>query len=133
LQDLEEILNSLPRNAKVLDIGSGTGTLDELDSREEFGRSRNGAFGKYDRICQAKFSSIKFVEGISSALPFEESQFDLIIAFEVFRYLDKSENKKSFAEGVQSIKARRNVFFTQVNIICDGFLLSLLLLKEGSF
>jgi ubiquinone/menaquinone biosynthesis C-methylase UbiE len=133
LQDLEEILNSLPRNAKVLDIGSGTGHLTNWIAGKNLDVVGMEPSVNMIGFARQNFPQIKFVEGISSALPFEESQFDLIIAFEVFRYLDKSENKKSFAEVYKVLKPGGTFFFTQVNKYATDFYYPFYYLKKVAF
>lgn len=115
LQDLAEILNSLPPKAKVLDIGSGTGHLTNWIASKNFDVIGMEPSANMIRFAKQNFPEISFVEGISSALPFQENQFDLIIAFEVFRYLDKEENRQTFAEVYKVLKPGGIFFFTQVN------------------
>ena len=115
LRDLADILNALPPNAKVLDIGSGTGHLTSWIASKNFDVIGMEPSANMIGFARQNFPNIKFVEGISSALPFEENKFDLVIAFEVFRYLDKVENIKTFEQVHKVLRPGGTFFFTQVN------------------
>lgn len=133
LQDLDEILNSLPPNAKILDIGSGTGHLTNWIAGKKFDVIGLEPSANMIGFAKNNFPDIKFVEGISSALPFQDNQFDLVIAFEVFRYLDKAENKKTFAEVYKVLKPEGTFFFTQVNLYATDYYYPFYYLKKIVF
>src|SRR5688572_5916262 len=93
LDDLQRILDGLPKNARILDLGSGTGHLAKSLHTQGFEVIGAEPSLKMLEIARNNFPDIEFVEGISSKLPFPDQHFDLVIAFEVFRYLDKKENQ----------------------------------------
>jgi 2-polyprenyl-3-methyl-5-hydroxy-6-metoxy-1,4-benzoquinol methylase len=130
LEDLNQILSSLPANAKVLDIGSGTGHLTNWIASKNFDVVGMEPSANMIGFAKKNFPNIKFVEGISSALPFQENQFDLVIAFEVFRYLDKAENIKTFAEVHKVLKPGGTFFFTQVNKYATDYYYPFFYLKK---
>jgi ubiquinone/menaquinone biosynthesis C-methylase UbiE len=73
------------------------------------------------KFARNNFPEISFTEGISSSMPFPEESFDLIVAFEVFRYLDKAENIKTYDECKRILKKDGKFFFTQVNTFSSDF------------
>lgn len=115
LEDLSEILKNLPAGSKVLDIGSGTGHLTKWIAG--FGMDVTGIEPSAEMIGFARknFPEIEFKEGISSDLPYADGSFDLVVSFEVFRYLDEAENIKTYAEVKRVLKPGGQFFFTQVN------------------
>lgn len=121
IKDIQDILSSLPKNAKILDIGSGTGHL--ANSLTSMGFDVTGLEPAANMIDLARknFPALKFVEGVSSKLPFENGSFDMVIAFEVFRYLDKKENQATFVEVNRVLKKGGIFFFTQVNKYASDF------------
>lgn len=121
LQDLKDIITRLPFKAKILDIGSGTGHLTKWMA--SMGHDVTGLEPSANmlKLARNNFPEIRFMEGISSSLPFENDTFDLVIAFEVFRYLDKGENQKTFTEVNRVIKKGGIFFFTQVNRYASDF------------
>lgn len=115
LEDLKTLLDTLPKGSKVLDIGSGTGHLTQWIQSQGF--EVTGLEPSAEMIGHARknFPNITFTEGISSALPYADGSFDLIVSFEVFRYLDKAENIASYNEAKRVLKPGGQFFFTQVN------------------
>jgi len=121
LKDISEVLASLPKGAKVLDIGSGTGHLTHFISSQGFQVTGLEPSENMLEFAKKNFPDIRFVQGISSSMPFENDTFDLVLAFEVFRYLDKKENEKTFTEVRRILKNDGKFFFTQVNKYAGDF------------
>lgn len=115
LEELDHLLSQLPPDARVLDVGSGTGHLTKHiqdKGLEVVGLEPSKEMLKHAR---SNFPEIEFTEGISSRMPFDDCSFDLIVAFEVLRYLDSSENEDSYKEFERVLSARGKIFVTHVN------------------
>jgi len=130
LEDLKKILEQLPPGAKVLDIGSGTGHLTKWIS--SFGFKIEGIEPSSEMIGFAKknFPEINFTTAISSSLPFADDSFDLVVAFEVLRYLDKNENIDTYNEVKRVLKKDGRFFYTQVNLFSTDFYFLFYYLKK---
>lgn len=115
LEDLKEVLKQLPPGAKVLDIGSGTGHLTQWIASMGFEVTGVEPSSEMIGFARKNFPELKFSEGISSAIPYPAESFDLVVAFEVFRYLDKKENISTYLEVKRVLKNDGMFFFTQVN------------------
>jgi ubiquinone/menaquinone biosynthesis C-methylase UbiE len=115
LEELVKVLSGLPQGAKVLDIGSGTGHLTKWI--EDKGYEVHGLEPSEEMIKHARrnFPHIVFSQGISSELPYDDNEFDLIVAFEVLRYMNREENKKSYQEFYRVLKPNGKIFITHVN------------------
>lgn len=121
LEDLKMILDTLPKGAKILDIGSGTGHLTHWISSMGFEISGIEPSREMIGFARKNFPELTFKEGISSKLPFEDGSFDLVVAFEVLRYLDKTENINTYNEVRRVLKNDGKFFFTQVNKYATDF------------
>ncbi len=121
LQDIQQVLDSLPANAKILDIGSGTGHLSGWMASMGYQVTGLEPAANMIELARKNFPQIEFIEGVSSSLPFPDGTFDMIIAFEVFRYLDKTENLATFREANRVTKKGGTFIFTQVNKFASDF------------
>jgi ubiquinone/menaquinone biosynthesis C-methylase UbiE len=115
LKDIQQALEALPPNSRILDIGSGTGHLSSLMAAMGHKVTGLEPAANMIELARKNFPDIEFVEGVSSSLPFEDGTFDFVIAFEVFRYLDKPENLATFKEVHRVMKKGGTFLFTQVN------------------
>jgi len=116
LEDLKKVLDQLPPGARVLDIGSGTGHLTKWISSMGFNIEGIEPSSEMIGFAKKNFPEIKFTTAISSSLPFADETFDLVVAFEVFRYLDKKENIDTYNEVKRVLKKEGKFFYTQVNL-----------------
>ena len=121
LDELSSILDQLPKDAKILDVGCGTAHLTSWIKEkgfEVYGIEPSNEMYQYAKM---NFPDIEIKQAISSEIPYPDSYFDLIVAFEVLRYLDKEENRKSFKEFHRVLKTDGHFFITQVNLFCTDF------------
>ena len=115
LEEIDEQLASLPKGAKILDIGSGTGHLTKYIKDKGFEVVGIEPAEEMIGFARQNFPDIEFMEGISSELPFEDNTFDFIVAFEVFRYINEEENLKGYREFKRVLKDGGKIFITHVN------------------
>lgn len=115
LDEMENLLRTLPKGAKILDVGSGTGHLTKW--LKEKGYEVKGLEPSTEMLSYAtkNFPDIEFKKGISSNLPYPDNEFDLIVAFEVLRYLNKEVNEESYNEFYRVLKPEAHFFVTHVN------------------
>jgi ubiquinone/menaquinone biosynthesis C-methylase UbiE len=122
IEELQRILKDLPKGSKVLDVGCGTAHLSNWIKEQGFVVTGVEPSAEMLKLAKENFPDIEIVNSIASALPFEDNSFDLIVSFEVLRYLDKAENIKSYKEFYRVLKPGGRIFVTQVNLYCsDGY------------
>lgn len=115
LEELDSVLANLPKGSRILDVGSGTGHLTALIKSKGF--EVHGIEPAEEMLSRAKnnFPDIDFKYGLSSKIPFEDNQFDLIVAFEVLRYLNEEVVNDSYKEFYRVLKPGGKFFVTHVN------------------
>lgn len=115
IRELERVLSELPRGAKILDVGSGTGHLTNWMRSKGF--DVYGIEPANNMLTRARhnFPGIEFKEGISSNIPYPDASFDAIVSFEVLRYLSEDVNLASYREFYRVLKPGGRLFVTQVN------------------
>ena len=121
IDELEQLLNTLPKGSKVLDVGCGTAHLTHWIKEKGFDVTGVEPSENMLKLATQNFPDIKIVNSIASALPFDDGYFDIIVSFEVLRYLDKKENIKSYKEFYRVLKPGGKIFITQVNLFCTDF------------
>lgn len=115
MDELAKTLNTLPQGAHILDVGCGTGHLTKWMQDKGFKVTGLEPSSKMIGYARKNYPDINFVEGISSDLPFEAEQFDLIIAIEVLRYLNEEENMATYEAFKRVLKPNGKFFVTHVN------------------
>lgn len=97
-------------NQKVLDIGSGTGTLAIQIKKSVNGSLVTGidADEKIISIAEKKSSSlkldVKFVEGLSFDMPFDGNKFDRCVSSLFFHHLNLKNKERTFQEAYRVLK-----------------------------
>ena len=95
---------------KVIDIGSGTGTLAMLIKRSKNKLSVTGidADSKIITIAKKKAQSlnleIEYLKGMSFDLPFNDNQFDRCVSSLFFHHLTLQNKERTFLEAYRSLK-----------------------------
>ena len=115
LDELTMLLNQLPKGSKVLDVGCGTAHLTKWIKDHVFEVYGIEPSLEMFNYAVANFPDIEIKQGISSEIPYPDQSFDLIVAFEVMRYLDKTENNNSYKEFNRVLKPNGIFFVTHVN------------------
>jgi len=121
LDELTTILDKLPMGSKILDVGCGTAHLTNWIKEkgfEVYGIEPSSEMFNYATL---NFPEIEIKQAIASKIPYPNNYFDLIVAFEVLRYLDKKENRKTFEEFYRVLKNDGKFFITQVNLFSTDF------------
>ena len=116
LIELEKKLSQIPEGSKVLDIGCGTAHLTNWIKNKGFEVYGLEPSNEMYHFAKTNFPEIDIRKGISSNLPYNDHFFDLVVAFEVLRYLDKDENIKTYKEIERVLKPNGSFFITQVNL-----------------
>ncbi|MBU4204643.1 class I SAM-dependent methyltransferase [Patescibacteria group bacterium] len=131
----KEVLK-LPKGAKILDIGCGTGHY--LEQLINYGFNVTGIepSEKMRKHAESKLPKGTVVNGSVLNLPFKDNSFDFIFAIEVFRYLNNEDNLCGFKEILRVLKPGGLFFGTFLNFYAlDGFniLVAIRQLKERWF
>ncbi|MBF0426643.1 MAG: methyltransferase domain-containing protein, partial [Magnetococcales bacterium] len=67
---------------------------------------------------------LRILDGTATRLPFADHEFDLVTAFEVYRYFEQPELLQAYREAIRVTKPGGKLFFTMVNrYALDGFYL----------
>ena len=121
LEELELLLNTIPKGSKILDVGCGTAHLTNWIKEKGFNVYGLEPSQKMLEHAASNFPEIEIKEGISSDMPYPENYFDLVVSFEVMRYLDKNENIATYKEIYRVLKNKGSFFVTQVNLFSTDF------------
>ena len=121
LDELITLLDTLPKGSRILDVGCGTAHLSQWIKQRGFEVCGIEPSLEMYNYAKKNFPEIEIKQAISSEIPYPDNYFDLIVSFEVLRYLDKSENIKSYKEFHRVIKNDGQFFITQVNLFATDF------------
>lgn len=121
LEELEALLGKVPLGSKILDIGCGTAHLTNWIKEKGFEVYGLEPSQKMYDYAVSNFPEIEIKQGISSNIPYPDNFFDLIVSFEVMRYLDKKENVATYKEMYRVLKKNGSFFLTQVNLFSSDF------------
>jgi SAM-dependent methyltransferase len=119
---LDAELKKLRPGAAVLDVGCGTGEYVKRLTDLGFQVSGLEPAPAMRASAEARNPSATIVDGVVTALPFASESFDLVIAMEVLRYLDRADVVAGTREIVRVLKPGGVAFITYVNrYALDGF------------
>jgi SAM-dependent methyltransferase len=119
---LDDTLGRFSPGASVLDIGCGTG--EQLLRCERLGLRTTGLepSAEMRALAGQRRLSASIVDGSIIDLPFPAATFDLVLALEVLRYLDRGDIERSYREMLRVLRPGGVMFFTMVNrYALDGF------------
>ncbi len=102
----EETLSFLPENAKILEIGAGTGANFKFYPASKHAVASELSI-KMLEFARRKTNSIQFIQANAETLPFAESSFDAAFATLVFCSIPKPEN--AFAELQRIVKPKGKI------------------------
>jgi SAM-dependent methyltransferase len=117
-------LESLSEDAKVLDVGCGTG--EQVRLIRELGCDVSGVEPAPAMRQKAIENNpgTQIVDGTITAIPFANNTFDAVLSIEVLRYLHGDDIIKSYEEMLRVLKPGGQLFVTHVNLLAtDGFFL----------
>ena len=121
---LQEVLAELPPNGTILDVGCGTGEQLKLFRLLGFQAKGVEPAENMRSIARRNNPGAEIQAGGAAQLSFPAGQFDMVTAFEVFRYLEREEILQSYREMLRVLKPGGRAFFTMVNrYALDGFYL----------
>ncbi len=121
---LERELSRLPKGAKILDVGCGTGEY--LKRFASMGLDPSGVepAKAMREAARASNPGVRVEDGVATELPFADASFDVVMAIEVHRYLHRDDIRLSLAEMLRVVRPGGLVFTTLVNrFALDGFYL----------
>jgi ubiquinone/menaquinone biosynthesis C-methylase UbiE len=121
-EEIDQILSKLPKGARVLDLGCGTGHFSTYIKTLGYDVTGLDPSTKMLDYARQNFPDITFIEGYSNALPFSDESFDLVISIEVLRYLDTKIVIESYEEIFRILKSGGKMFITHVNMLAtEGY------------
>lgn len=121
---LEAVLNELSSSAKILDVGCGTGEqIKHIRARGFKVVGLEPAAGMRE-IAKKNNPGVDVVDGSIIDLPFQDEEFDFVLAIEVLRYIHRSDIRRSYRELLRVTKPGGRIFVSMVNRYAwDGFFL----------
>ena len=120
LMDAE--LKRLPAGARILDIGCGTGEYLKRVTRLGFSAVGVEPAVAMRDYAQAENPELTIVDGVTTALPFEDNAFDFLLSLEVLRYLHGDDVQLAMREMLRVLKPGGRALITFVNRYAwDGF------------
>ena len=119
---VDHLFATLPKGAKILDVGCGTGE----HLKRAIGHGLQ-AFGVEPapamlKMAQRNVPMAHVENGVATKLPFPDAQFDALIMIEVLRYLHQHDVERALMEARRVLKPGGALFVTLVNRwALDGF------------
>lgn len=121
-QLLETELAELAPGSRVLDVGCGTGAYFPMITNQGLTAAGLEPADAMREVAIRDNPGAVVRPGVASALPFDDEEFDLVMAIEVFRYLDAVDVHTAYAEVMRVLKPGGRFFFSMVNRdALDGF------------
>ncbi|MBF0176875.1 MAG: methyltransferase domain-containing protein [Magnetococcales bacterium] len=121
---LDQQLGILPSDARILDVGCGTGEQVALFRQRGFAVVGVEPAENMRVMAQRQNPDIQILDGTATHLPFPDHHFDLVTAFEVYRYFQRPEMMLALREAIRVTRPGGRLFFTMVNrYALDGFYL----------
>ncbi len=120
-EEIDAVLAELPKGAKVLDLGCGTGHLSAYVRDKGFEVVGVEPAEAMLENARRNFPDIRFEWGIGSKIPFSDGAFDLVFAIEVLRYLDQTEVEKTYREVSRVLRPGGVFLVTHVNSFATDF------------
>jgi ubiquinone/menaquinone biosynthesis C-methylase UbiE len=114
--EIEKELAKLPANAKILDLGCGTGHYTRHMKDRGFDAVGMEPSEKMIGFAKENFPDIEFKPGVASDMPYADNTFDFIISIEVLRYLHPDDVEASYKEIYRVLKPKGRIFITHVNL-----------------
>ena len=121
---VDDLFASLPRGAKVLDVGCGTG--EHLKRALGHGLEAFGVEPAPAMLDAARRNvpAARIEQGIATRLPFGDAEFDAVLMIEVLRYLHQADIEQALREARRVLKPGGRLLATFVNrFALDGFYL----------
>ena len=119
---LDRELSRLPKGARVLDVGCGTGIY--LRRFANMGLTPVGvepAPGMIE-VARRENPTMRIEQGVATELPFEDASMDAVTSIEVLRYLHREDIHRSLSEMLRVLRPGGLLFVTLVNrLALDGF------------
>src|ERR1700689_1236189 len=123
-EEIDRLLARLPKGARVLDLGCGTGHFSDYIRRRGHEVVGIDPSSKMLSFARTNFPEIEFIDGYSNDLPFADGRFDCIVSIEVLRYLNAAEVVRSYKEMRRTLRPGGIILATHVNTLAsEGYFL----------
>jgi SAM-dependent methyltransferase len=114
-EEIDRVMMRLPKGARVLDLGCGTGHFSDYIRRQGHDVVGLDPSRKMLEFARANFPHMEFIEGYSNNMPFPTEHFDCIVSIEVLRYLNAAEVIRSYEEMRRILRPGGIILVTHVN------------------
>jgi SAM-dependent methyltransferase len=121
---LEAYLRALPRGSRILDVGCGTG--EQIKMYRNLGLDAVGVepAPHMREVAQRSNPGVPIMQGTVLDLPLPDGAFDVVVAIEVLRYLDRTDWNRAFCEILRVLRPDGRLLVTMRNrYALDGFFL----------
>lgn len=123
-EEIDRVLGRLPKGARVLDLGCGTGHFSDYIRRRGHEVVGIDPSSRMLALARENFPEIEFIEAYSNRLPFPAEHFDCIVCIEVLRYLNAGEVSRSYDEIHRTLRPGGIILATHVNTLAaEGYFL----------
>lgn len=121
---LDRVIGDLPPGSRILDVGCGTGEQIRHYRERGFDVAGIEPASKMRALAQRANPESTILPGSILEIPFPDRSFDLVMAIEVLRYLDRDAITRAEAEMLRVVRPGGIAVFTMINrYALDGFYL----------
>jgi len=124
------ITKELPFEARVLDVGCGTGEMMKFLASQGFDAYGVEPSEKMRNHARKFFSPSRVLDNSILSLPFQDNSFDFVFAIEVLRYLTTEDNLQAFKEVNRVLKPGGIFLGTFVNLFSLDLFFLLIQLRK---
>jgi len=121
---LEDYLRLVPQGSRILDVGCGTGQ--QVKMYKQLGLEPVGVepAPHMREVAQRSNPGVPILQGTVLDLPLPDESFDVVVAIEVLRYLDRADWNRAFSEILRVLRPGGRLLVTMRNrYALDGFFL----------
>jgi len=131
----QQIINFLPKNGKIIDLGAGQGQDSQYFSQNNFKVISTDFCQNALDISKKRNSDLNIdfqIVDLSKKLPFTNLSFDIVYSHMALHYFDQQQTQQLFDE-IHRILKKDGIFATLVNTINDPEVLKSIKIEDEYF